>query len=256
MSHWFLVRLATAAQYAIVPAVLLLGWFLATTTFHLVHPALLPSPKAVYRSFLQLVRTGELEQNIVSSLLRIFYANLVALLTAVPIGLALGLSPVLMRLFGGLLSAIRPIPPLAWIPLAILWFGIGETSVLFITFLSAFFAIFLNTLAGVRAVDPLLLRAAASLGASRRRVVTHVILPSVASYIFTGVRIAIGVSWMSIVAAELVAATSGLGYMIAYYREALRTDAILVGMVVIGLIGLLMDIASREIERRLLPWRT
>jgi ABC-type nitrate/sulfonate/bicarbonate transport system permease component len=127
--------------------------------------------------------------------------------------------------------------------------------VVFITFLAAFFAVLINTIAGARAVDHLHVRAALSLGAGRRRMMTHVVMPSVAPYIFTAFRIALGVSWMSIVAAELVAASSGLGYMIMYYREVLRTDAIIVGMLTIGVIGLLMDIATRRLELWLMPWR-
>jgi ABC-type nitrate/sulfonate/bicarbonate transport system permease component len=141
------------------------------------------------------------------------------------------------------------------VPLSILWLGIGTLSVVYITFLAAFFAVIINAIAGARAVDKLHMRAALSLGASRRRIITHVVLPTVAPHICTGFRLAIGVSWMSIVAAELVAASSGLGYMIIYYREVLRTDAIIVGMLTIGVIGLAMDLLTRWLERRLMPWR-
>jgi ABC-type nitrate/sulfonate/bicarbonate transport system permease component len=193
--------------------------------------------------------------HIVASLERIFYANLAALAFGVPLGLAMGLYRPFERMFDGLIGLFRPIPPLAWVPLSILWLGIGTLSVVFITFLAAFFAVLINTIAGARAVDHLHVRAALSLGAGRRRMMTHVVMPSVAPYIFTAFRIALGVSWMSIVAAELVAASSGLGYMIMYYREVLRTDAIIVGMLTIGVIGLLMDLATRRLELRLMPWR-
>jgi ABC-type nitrate/sulfonate/bicarbonate transport system permease component len=205
--------------------------------------------------FGKLVANGELWSHIVASLERIFYANLAALAFGVPLGLAMGLYRPVERMFDGLIGLFRPIPPLAWVPLSILWLGIGTLSVVFITFLAAFFAVLINTIAGARAVDPLHVRAALSLGAGRRRMMTHVVMPSVAPYIFTAFRIALGVSWMSIVAAELVAASSGLGYMIMYYREVLRTDAIIVGMLTIGVIGLLMDLATRRLERRLMPWR-
>jgi ABC-type nitrate/sulfonate/bicarbonate transport system permease component len=234
---------------------LLIIWHVVTDVLGLFNRALFPSPMAVVRAFVSLIESGELFRNIVASLERILYANVAALLLAVPIGLAIGLSRTTDRLFGGLLSVVRPIPPLAWVPMSILWFGIGGTSVVFITFLAAFFAILLNTTAGVRSADPLLLRAAACLGASKRRILVRVVLPTVLPHIFTGFRIAIGVSWMSIVAAELIAASSGLGYMISYYRELLRTDVIVVGMITIGLIGLLMDFGSRWLEQRMLPWR-
>ena len=147
-------------------------------------------------------------------------------------------------------------PPLAWIPFSILWFGVGEKSVVFITLISAFFAILLNTMMGVRSVDKSLVRAALSLGATRRALITQVIFPATLPYIFTGFRIALGVSWMSIVAAEMIAASSGLGFLISYYRELLRSDLILVGMLSIGMVGFLMDRGVLWLERKLLPWRT
>jgi ABC-type nitrate/sulfonate/bicarbonate transport system permease component len=238
-----------------LPGALLGVWYLATEVYRPFHPALLPSPVAVAKFFARSVGSGELLAHTEASLARILYANLAALSLGVPLGLAMGLSRTIERLLDGLLSLFRPIPPLAWVPLSILWLGIGTLSVVFITFLAAFFAVLINTIAGTRAVEKLHVRAALSLGASRWRLLSHVVLPSVIPYIFTGLRISIGVSWMSIVAAELIAASSGLGYMIIFYREVLRTDAIIVGMLTIGAIGLLMDISARWLERWLMPWR-
>ena len=239
-----------------LPVLLLFVWWLVTDVLHLAHPVMLPPPSGVAHQFVELSASGELLANIWASLLRIFYANAVALLIGVPLGLGMGLYPAFERLCDGLLSLFRPIPPLAWVPLSILWLGIGTLSVVFITFLAAFFAVVVNTIAGAKSIDKKLVRAAESLGASRARVVKKVVLPSVAPAVFTGFRVAIGVSWMSIVAAELIAAPNGLGYMIMYYREVLRTDAILVGMLTIGVIGLMMDFSIRWIERRLMPWKT
>lgn len=250
-----LQRLREVGWRLILPALLIALWYVFTEIKPLFHPTLLPSPIAVVNIFVRLVKNGELAKHIVASLERIFWANLAALALGVPLGLAMGLYRPVERLLDGLLSIFRPIPPLAWVPLSILWLGIGALSVVFITFLAAFFAVIINAIAGARAVDKLHMRAALSLGASRRRIMTHVVLPTVAPYIFTGFRIAIGVSWMSIVAAELIAASSGLGYMITYYREVLRTDAIIVGMLTIGVIGLLMDLFTRWLEKRLMPWR-
>jgi ABC-type nitrate/sulfonate/bicarbonate transport system permease component len=173
----------------------------------------------------------------------------------VPLGFFMGLYRPFEEMMDGIVNLIRPIPPLAWIPLAILWFGLGEKSVIFITLISAFFAILLNTIAGVRSVDKSLVRAALSLGATRRVLITKVVLPATLPSLFTGFRIALGVSWMSIVAAELIASSSGLGFMINYYRELLRSDLILVGMLSIGIIGFAMDRGLQWLERRLLPWR-
>ena len=240
----------------ILPLLLLATWYVATDVLNLTHPVMLPSPTGVGRAFIRLATSGELLNNIGASLLRIFYANSAALALGVPLGLAMGLYQPIERMCDGLLSLFRPIPPLAWVPLSILWLGIGTLSVVFITFLAAFFAVLINTIAGAQSIDKQLVRAAQSLGAGRRRLMMGVVLPSVAPAIFTGFRVAIGVSWMSIVAAELIAAPSGLGYMIMYYREVLRTDAIIVGMLTIGVIGLAMDFGTRWLEKRLLPWRT
>lgn len=248
-------RAGSILTYSIVPALLLLLWFLVTDLTASVPAALLPPISRVAQTFVDLLANGELLRNTLASLERIFFANSVALATAVPLGLLMGLYPPVQKLMDGVLTVLRPIPPLAWVPLSILWFGIGPTSVIFITFIAAFFAILINTIAGARAVDGIHIRAAQTFGASRRRMLRKVILPSVLPYIFTGFRIGIGASWMSIVAAELVAATSGLGYMIAFYRELLRTDAIVVGMLTIGAIGFLMDYLSRRLEDHLLPWR-
>lgn len=239
----------------LLPLVLLMLWIVFTEIRPSFHPTLLPPPSAVVKMFVKLVGNGELAGHIAASLERIFYANLAALGLGVPLGLAMGLYRPFERLLDGLVSLFRPIPPLAWVPLSILWLGIGTLSVVFITFLAAFFAVLINTISGARSVERLHVRAALSLGAGRRRMMTHVVLPSVIPYVFTGFRIALGVSWMSIVAAELIAASSGLGYMITYYREVLRTDAIIVGMLTIGLIGLSMDLLTRRLERWLLPWR-
>jgi hypothetical protein len=134
----------------VLPLALLAVWYVLTEILALFHPTLLPSPLAVFRQLVRLINNGELRQHIEASLLRIFYANCAALGLGVPLGLAMGLYRPVERLFDGLLSIFRPIPPLAWVPLAILWLGIGTLSVVFITFLSAFFAVLLNTLAGAR----------------------------------------------------------------------------------------------------------
>jgi ABC-type nitrate/sulfonate/bicarbonate transport system permease component len=239
----------------ILPIGLLVLWQ-AAAELNLYNTILLPPPIRIAVSAWHLIVTGELFRHLGDSLQRIALANLVAISTAVPLGILMGRYRGFEDLMDGVLNIIRPIPPLAWIPLAILWFGIGENSVVFITLISAFFAILINTIAGVRGIDKSLARAALTLGATQRDVIRDVILPGSLPQIFTGMRVALGVSWMSIVAAELIAASSGLGYMISYYREVLRSDLIIVGMLSIGLVGFAMDRGLLWLERRLLPWRT
>ena len=244
-----------AFRLVILPLLILALWQL-TAELKLYNTILLPPPDRVATSAWRLIVNGELVRHIGDSLRRIAIANFVAFVTAVPLGILMGRYRAFEDFMDGFLNIIRPIPPLAWIPLAILWFGLGENSVVFITLISAFFALLINTIAGVRSVDKSLPRAALTLGASQRDVIKDIIVPATLPHIFTGLRIALGVSWMSIVAAELIAASSGLGYMISYYREVLRSDLILVGMLSIGLIGFAMDRGLVWLERRLLPWRT
>lgn len=238
----------------ILPILLLVVWQ-AAAMLGLYSGVLLPAPSRIVVSAWRLIESGELLRHFLDSMRRIALANLVAISTAVPLGVLMGRYRPFEDLIDGLLNILRPIPPLAWIPLAILWFGLGEKSVVFITLISAFFAILINTIAGVRSVERSLVRAALTLGANQRDLIKDVIFPATLPHIFTGIRLALGVSWMSIVAAELIASSSGLGYMISYYREVLRSDLILVGMVSIGIIGFIMDRGLLWIERRLLPWR-
>jgi ABC-type nitrate/sulfonate/bicarbonate transport system permease component len=238
----------------LLPAAAIVVWHLAAR-FDLVNRVLLPPPEVVLLTAFQSVLSGELVRHVIESLIRIAWANGIAISLGVPLGIFMGLYRPFEQIVDGALNLLRPIPPIAWIPLAILWFGIGQKTVVFITLLAAFFAIVLNTLEGVRGVDRSLVRAALCLGASRWVLIWRVTLPAALPSIFVGIRIAVGVSWMSIVAGELVAATSGLGFMISFYRELLRTDLILTGMAAIGIIGFLMDRGLRGIERKLLPWR-
>jgi ABC-type nitrate/sulfonate/bicarbonate transport system permease component len=153
-----------------------------------------------------------------------------------------------------LIEFIRPIPPLAWIPLSILWFGIGDMQIVYIIFLAAFFPVVLNSMAGARDVDAYLVRAGLSLGASGSELFRTVVLPAALPQIFTGLRIGLGIGWMALVAGELVAAPSGLGYLINNARTLFRSDYILLGMVMIGVLGLVLDFLMRQLMRVTMPW--
>lgn len=247
-------KLPRVFRLVVLPTVVIVLWEIGAH-MSLFNPVFLPPPSKIFAAAHQLIVSGELFRHFADSLRRIAIANVVAIAVAVPLGFFMGLYRPFEEVIDGFLNILRPIPPLAWIPLAILWFGLGEKSVVFITLISAFFAILLNTIAGVRGVDKSLVRAALSLGATRRVLILQVILPGTLPSLFTGFRIALGVSWMSIVAAELIASSSGLGFMISYYRELLRSDLILVGMLSIGVIGFIMDRGLLWLEHRLLPWR-
>jgi ABC-type nitrate/sulfonate/bicarbonate transport system permease component len=174
--------------------------------------------------------------------------------SAIPLGIAMGWSKVVNEQVDPLVEVLRPVPPLAWIPLSILWFGIGDVQNQFIIFLGIFFPVLLNTIMGVRNIEPNLVRAARCLGASEIRVLRRIVLPAALPQIVTGIRVGLGVGWMALVAAELVGANSGLGFLINDARTLLRTDIVIVGMITIGVVGLLIDRTIRVSGRRLMPW--
>jgi len=222
----------------------------------------LPSPLQVLRGLHELMTLGMppghlLHTHIVHSLQRVLWGYLTALVIAIPLGIAMGWSKALSAAIEPIMEMLRPIPPLAWIPIAILWFGIGNQSAAFIIFLGAFFPILLNTVSGVRTIDPLLIEAARTLNATRRFIFIKVLLPGAFPSIVTGMRIGLGIGWMTLVAAEFTGVRQGygLGYMIMTARDIQRPEQIVAGMAVIGIIGLTIDAGLNLMERTLLRWR-
>jgi len=214
---------------------------------------LMPPPTDVVVAAWELIRSGELAKHFWASLKRELIAFVYAS-TAIPIGILMGWSKTAQSLFEPVFEMLRPIPPIAWIPLAILWFGIGDLQNQFIIFLGIFFPLLINTIAGVKNVENNVVRAARCLGASELDVLLKVVFRAAMPQIITGIRVGLGVGWMALVAAELVGATSGLGWLISDARSVLRTDIILVGMVSIGAAGLMIDQGLRWVAKRLLPW--
>ncbi len=215
------------------------------------HVSLLPPPLLALRSFAELALSGELFKHIGMSLFRVLSAWSIAGLIAIPLGLAMGRSRRLERFIDPVIELFRPISPLAWIPLAILWFGIGETGKIFVVFIGAVFPMLVSTIAGVKRIDPVLVHAGQVLGCNdSRSLFLKVILPASLPSIIVGMRIAFGTGWAAIIAAELVAARSGLGYLISNGMEVLRADKVLVGMMTIGLLGVAFDACFRRLQRR------
>lgn len=213
--------------------------------------AILPSPVLCGETFWHLMSTGELEGDIYASLRRVFTAWAVAGAIGIPLGLVMGTSKVAEKLVDPYIELFRPISPLAWIPLAILWFGIGETGKIFVVFIGTFFPVVLNTIAGAKGVDKDLIKAGRVFGCNNRlKMFRKVILPGALPDIMVGLRLSFGTGWAAIIAAELVAANSGLGYLIANGMDVLRADEVLVGMVVIGILGVAFDSLLRSIQRR------
>lgn len=186
---------------------------------------------------------------------RVFGAFAPACLTAVPIGIMMGVSRRVRGVFDPLIESYRPLPPLAYLPLVIIWFGIEETSKVVLIYLACFAPLAVAARAGVRSVGSEQINAALSLGARRWQIVRHVILPAALPEILTGMRIAIGFGWTTLVAAEMVAATAGLGQLVLNASNFLRTDVVVMGIIVIGMVALLFDMMMRRTETLLVPWK-
>jgi NitT/TauT family transport system permease protein len=230
-----------------VAIVILLAWELAVRSSG---NDLFPSPWAVGLGIAELVRKGLLLKYIVASLFRVTWGFSLAVLLGVPFGLFLGWFRPAFQAFNPLIQVLRPISPIAWIPLAILWFGVSDLASIFLIFLASVFPITVSATAAVQNLQPVYLRAARNFGLGRAELFQRVILPGSLPQIVTGVRIALGVAWLVVVAAEMIAVNSGLGYLIIDARNAgKRYDLVVAGMAVIGLIGLDLDLVVRRVER-------
>ena len=238
--------------------VLIALWFLITN-MGWVKPLFLPSPQAVFKQFHEFL-TGAandkpLWQHFLASILRVSVAFWLAFITAVPIGIAMGMSRVWRGIFDPPLEFYRPLPPLAYLPLIIIWFGIDETPKVLLIFLSCFAPLALAARSGMRSASQEQINAAYSMGASYLQVIRHVILPSALPDILIGMRIAIGFGWTTLVAAEMVAANVGLGQMVLNASNFLRTDIVIMGIIVIGVVAYTFDLLMRWVERKLVPWK-
>ncbi len=242
-----LIRVVLPYLYA---AIAIIAVWQGVVTFTNAHVAILPPPALAAQTFIELIVTGELFIHIRASLSRVIAAWILSALVAVPLGLAMGRWRRFEHIVDPVVELFRPISPLAWIPLAILWFGISETGKIFIIFVATFFPILLNTVSGVKGVDKVLIRAGQVLGCEDEwSLFRKVILPAAMPTIIVGFRIAFGTGWAAIIAAELVAAQSGLGYLIADGMEILRSDLVMVGMAVIGVLGVLIDSVFRIVSK-------
>lgn len=238
--------------------VMLFVWWLVTA-LGLVKPLFVPAPQLVVQKFFQIWREGFTNtaflEHILISTARVFGAFLLACIIGLPLGLAMGMSPLIRGIFDPPIEFYRPIPPLAYLPLMIIWFGIGETSKVLLIFLSVFAPVVLGARSGVKSAAIEQIHAAYSFGATRWQVMRHVILPSAMPEILTAMRVGIGFGWTTLVAAEMVAATSGLGYMVLSASQFLQTPVVIMGIFVIASIAFAFDLLMRFLERRLVPWK-
>jgi len=216
-----------------------------------------PTPWQVVTGTVELVRDGSLWQHIGASLFRVGTGFGLAVIVAVPLGLWMGWVKGAYITLNPLFQMLRPISPIAWIPIAILWFGVGNLSPIFLIFISSVFPMVVQTVAGVHTIEKRYLRAAANFGVSRATLFRQVVIPAVLPQVIVGMRIGLGVAWLVVVAAEMIALHSGLGYMIIDSRNAgNRYDLVVAGMIIIGLIGLALDGIMRLLENmKNVRWR-
>ena len=258
------------AHGGIVPLVALVLWHLLSAG-GMINPQILPSPLAVlhkwieylapteaytpqFGSYARWLVSGELLHDTYSSISRVLGGFLIGAALALPLGLLMGANQTIYKLFNPLLQVLRPIPPIAYIPLSILWFGLGNPPALFLISIGSFFPILMNTIAGVRQVDGIYIRAARNLGASQMTMFRRVILPAATPYILTGARIAMGTAFIVVIVAEMIAVNDGLGFRILEAREYMWSDKIIAGMLTIGMCGLAIDMAMSALNNHLLSW--
>ena len=266
---------------SVVTIVVILGGWWIVTNLELIRTLFLPAPELVISKFNKIACTDyyvekllvaigarddveavchgfsehTLHEHILWSLYRVFLSFFLAVITAIPIGIAMGMSRLARGVFDPPIEFYRPIPPLAYLPLTIIWFGIGESGKIFLIYLACFAPIAINARAGVRSVSIEQIHAAYSMGATPRQVVWQVVIKAALPEILTGLRVAIAFGWTTLVAAEMVAAKAGIGVMVLNAARFLATDIVFLGILVIGAVAFVFDLLMRKIERALVPWK-
>jgi len=254
-AQWFKVEVLITTSTVLS---LLLAWHLVTH-FNLVTDVLLPTPGKVWSTFVRLCVEGykdySLLQHLGHSLWRLLAAFLLVILTAIPLGLLSGFSSKVSAVIDPIVEFTRPLPPLAYYTLLVLWLGIENNSKIALLYLAGFAPVYIACVAGVKRVKGDWIQCARTLGASRRQLFFHVIFPACLPDIFTGLRTAVGVIYATLVAAEMVAAITGIGWMVLDASKYLRSDVIIVGIIIMGITGLLLDRMIRIIEDQAIPWK-
>ena len=231
-------------------AVLLVLWAVLVPYFN-VNPRLFPHLSAVWEAGVESVSDGSLFMHIGASLMRVAVGTVLALVVAIPLGIAMGVSPAVSMFLTPLFRFFSVLAGIAWIPIATLWFGYGFGAITFVIFNAVFFIVCYNTLLGVSTIPRQVRHAAASLGAGRAAMLTEVLLPGALPNIVTGIRTGLGFAWRGLIAAEMIATNAGLGYMLFVARDFYRTEVIVLGMIVIGVLWLLLDrLVLAPLERR------
>jgi sulfonate transport system permease protein len=250
MKHRFKRKTLTLLNYIAFPLIFVVGWELLGKSGAFT-PILMPPVETLGRTLIRCLTNGQIASDLAASFVRVAWGYSIGVLLGLTFGIAMGAFAWVNKFFSIFFNAMRQIPPLAWIPLFILWFGIGETSKVVLITTSAFFPILINTVAGISSLPGGYLELAGLYGISKRDLIFKLYLPNGLPSIFTGLRLGVGSAWMSVVASEIIVATSGIGYRINDARNLMDSDVVIVNMFIIGIIGLLMDVLLRKVEKAL-----
>jgi sulfonate transport system permease protein len=248
LNLWLRILLSISA-----PVAILLVWHIAGLK-GCINQAILPTLEKVITVAKDLILNGTLWENIAVSLGRVMKGFVIGSVLGIVVGIIMGLSQVVYTILQTLVGIFRPIPMIAWIPLFILWIGIGDGFKITLIALGTFWSVLLNTIHGIQSVDPKLLEVASALEKNRFIMIRKIILPAALPAILTGLRLGMGVAWSSVVASEMIAASKGIGYMIMFAREMAQPAKLMVGVFTIGLVGLLIDTIILKLQKWLIKW--
>lgn len=246
-------KIKTLLLGLLIPVLVLILWWYVTT-FGNTPESILPKIGTVGKTISEMLKDGSLQKDLATSLKRVLEGYLISAVLGIILGTAMGMSDTVKKIFYPTVTTIRQIPIMAWIPLLILWCGIGETSKVVIIVIASFFPIMVNTLSGIGSTPLEYIEVARLYKLSRLKTFMRVYLPHALPNIQTGLKLGLGVSWMAVVAAELIASTSGIGYKMSYARTLMRSDIVIICMIVIGIIGILMDKILTVVFNLLTPW--
>ncbi len=252
--HFSIAKPHRATLISIISVLLFLLVWAAATGFGLISRLFLPSPREVALAAMKVAVSGSLWVSVWSSSARVFAGFLLAVLIAVPLGVTMAVNGTVKAIFAPFISLLRPLPSITWIPLTILWLGIGEGQKVLIVFLGSWIYVLLSTYEATRRVDPILVKAARNLGASDFTVMREVVFPGALPGILAGLKVTLAISWSCVLSAEMVAARNGLGAMIWEAKEWGDMTMVLVGMISISLTVLVADLLAARLEQLLLPW--
>ena len=238
-------------EMLVLPIILIIIWYIVCDVFQMVPGYIFPGPVDVANSFVKLIVSGQLFRDILDTLYKVLFGMLLASVVGITLGIVLGWFKRLETLCRLVISILRPIPPIAWIPFSIIWFGIGLGPAVFIIFMGCVFPILISTIDGVHRTDSVLIEAAQSFGASNAQMLTEVILPSSLPHIVSGLKVAIGIALMCTISGEMIGSSSGIGYMILTSTNLFDTGSTVVGMLVIGIIGIIFDYIFTKVQERI-----